>query len=131
MRWLFWLVMLLSAAALAQQTEANLDCKYTGKDFIYDCLVRLARGAEPLTGIQVTVSADMPSMPMAHNIKPVRAQPMKTPGEYRARLDLEMSGEWAVKLRLAGPVRDQLVLHYEFDERGARPVNRRGKPSRK
>ena len=33
-----------------------------------------------------------------------------------------MPGEWAVKLRLGGPVRDQLVLHYEFDERGARPV---------
>jgi hypothetical protein len=42
-----------------------------------------------------------------------------------------MSGEWAVKLRLAGAVRDQLVLHYEFDERGARPVKRSGKSPRK
>jgi hypothetical protein len=73
----------------------------------------------------------MPSMPMAHNVKPVKAQPTKTPGEYRARLDLEMTGEWAVKLRLAGPVRDQLVLHYEFDERGARPVTPGGRPARK
>jgi len=44
---------------------------------------------------------------------------------------LEMLGEWAVKLRLAGPVRDQLVLFYEFDEKGARPVTRSGKPPRK
>jgi hypothetical protein len=62
----------------------------------------------------------MPSMPLAHTVKPVRAQATKTPGEYRARLELEMTGEWAVKLRLAGPVRDQLILHYEFDEHGAR-----------
>jgi hypothetical protein len=25
-----------------------------------------------------------------------------------------MPGEWAVKLRLSGPVRDLLVLHYNF-----------------
>jgi hypothetical protein len=27
-------------------------------------------------------------------------------------------------LRLAGPVRDQLILHYEFDSKGATPVKR-------
>ena len=54
-----------------------------------------------------------------------KARPGKGPGEYLVRLDLEMQGEWAVKLRLAGPVRDQLVLHYEFDQRGARAVRRR------
>jgi len=46
------------------------------------------------------------------------------PGEYVAKLDLEMLGVWAVKLRLAGPVRDQLVLHYEFDSSGATPAKR-------
>jgi hypothetical protein len=59
---------------------------------------------------------------MAHNVKPVKAKPGREPGTYEARLDLEMTGEWAVKLRLAGPVRDQLVLNYEFDETGARPA---------
>ena len=131
MRWLLLVAWLMTGPALAQRVEAKLDCKHTGKDLIYDCVVRLARAGEPLTGAQVTVGADMPSMPMAHQVKPVKAHPTKTPGEYRARLDLEMSGEWAVKLRLAGPVRDQLVLHYEFDERGARPVKRSAKPPRK
>jgi hypothetical protein len=43
-----------------------------------------------------------------------------------------MTGEWAVKLRLSGPVRDQIVLHYDFDEKGARPsVRRSGTPPRK
>jgi len=71
-------------------------------------------------------------MPMAHNLKPVKAKPGKKPGDYEARLDLEMAGEWAVKLRLSGPVRDQLILHYEFDDKGARPaVRRSGTPPRK
>jgi hypothetical protein len=128
----FVLILLLAVSpALAQRLDAKLDCKHAGTDFVYDCTIRLTRGGEPLSGAQVTVGGDMPAMPMAHNVKPVKAQPTKTPGEYRARLDLEMAGEWAVKLRLAGPVRDQLVLHYEFDERGARPVRRSGRSPRK
>jgi hypothetical protein len=81
---------------------------------VYDCVIHLIRDNGPLEGAQVSVSADMPSMPMAHSVKPVKATPGKTAGEYRARLDLEMPGEWAVKLRLSGPVRDVLVLHYTF-----------------
>ncbi len=131
MRLLACVLLLVSLEAFGQKADAVLDCKHTGKDFIYDCRIKIDRGGEPLTGAQVTVGADMPSMPMAHNVKPVNAQPTNTPGEYRARLDLEMPGEWAVKLRLAGPPRDQLVLHYDFDGRGARPVKRSAKSPRK
>jgi hypothetical protein len=129
------LFLILAATALplhAQGIAAELDCRFTGKDFVYDCVVHLARGGTPLSGAQVAIGADMPSMPMAHNLKPVKAKPGSKPGDYEARLDLEMTGEWAVKLRLSGPVRDQLVLHYEFDEKGARPsVRRSGMPPRK
>jgi hypothetical protein len=123
---LLLLFSLLAPVAIAQPLRADMQCKPAGKDLVYDCVIRLARAGEPLTGAQLSVGADMPSMPMAHNVKPVKARPGNGPGEYLARLDLEMQGEWAVKLRLAGPVRDQLVLHYEFDERGARPVRRSG-----
>ena len=129
---LLGLLGLAAAPAAAQEIRAELDCKFTGTDFVYDCVIRLARGGTPFSGAQVSIGADMPSMPMAHNIKPVKAKPGKKPGDYEARLDLEMTGEWAVKLRLSGPVRDQLVLHYEFDEKGARPALRRsGTPPRK
>jgi hypothetical protein len=111
--------------------DAALDCKPTRTDFVYDCIIHLERQGKPLQGVVITVGADMPSMPMAHNVKPVKAKPGGKPGEYEAKLDLEMLGEWAVKLRLAGPVRDQLILHYEFDEKGARPVRRSGKLPRK
>ena len=108
------ILVLLPCAALAQRAEADLRCTHTGTDFVYDCVINLTRNNGPIAGVQISVSADMPSMPMAHSVKPVKATPGKTAGEYRARLDLEMPGEWAVKLRLSGPVRDVLVLHYTF-----------------
>ncbi len=119
---IFLLLTLAGFPALAQRAQAELACKPTKTDFIYDCTITLSRAGQPLAGAAITVGADMPSMPMAHNVKPVKARPGKAPGEYEAKLDLEMLGEWAVKLRLGGPVRDQLVLLYEFDEEGARPA---------
>ncbi len=121
---LLLILALLPAPAFAQAPKADLHCKSTGTDFVYDCTIRLTQGGKPLEGAKVTVGADMPSMPMAHNLKPVKAQPAQVPGEYKAKLDLEMLGVWAVKLRLAGPVRDQLILHYEFDSKGATRVRR-------
>lgn len=128
---LLLILALLPAAAAAQRAQAELECRFTGTDFVYDCLIRLQRAGEPLRGATVTVGADMPAMPMAHSVRPVKASPGRSPGEYRARLDLEMTGEWAVKLRLAGPVRDQLILLYDFDDQGARPVTRARTPPRK
>lgn len=122
MRTLLLALLLFPLASHAQKVRGELECKFTGTDFVYDCTIRLAHGAKPLDGARISIGADMPSMPMAHNPKPVVAKPGKAPGEYEARLDLDMIGEWAIKLRLSGPVRDQLVLHYQFDERGARPV---------
>ena len=128
----FGLILFFTALpVLAQRVQGELACKPTTTDFIYDCRIKLSRGGQPLPGAAVTVGADMPSMPMAHNVKPVKAKPGKVPGEYEAKLDLEMLGEWAVKLRLGGPVKDQLILVYEFDEKGARPVRRGDRPPRK
>ena len=126
-------VILLFAAfpLFAQKVQGELACKPTGTDFIYACTIRLSRGGQPLSGAALTVGADMPSMPMMHNVRPVKAKPGKVPGDYEAKLDLEMLGEWAVKLRLGGPLKDQLILLYEFDEKGAQPVRRADRPPRK
>ncbi|MEK6244606.1 MAG: FixH family protein [Pseudomonadota bacterium] len=127
-----YLCLIFSALpAFAQRVQAELACKPAKTDFIYDCTIKLARNGQPLAGAAITVGADMPSMPMAHNVKPAKAKPGKVPGDYEAQLDLEMLGEWAVKLRLSGPVKDQLILHYNFDEKGAKPVIRSGRPLRK
>jgi hypothetical protein len=121
------LLLLIALPAEAQRAQAELQCRYMDKQYVYDCTIKLTRAGQPLPGVEITVGADMPSMPMAHNVKPVKASPGKAPGEYEAKLDLEMEGEWAVKLRLGGAVRDQLILNYEFDINGARPAVRRRK----
>jgi hypothetical protein len=128
---IYFLLIFSALPVFAQRVHGELACKPTKTDFIYDCTIKLARNGRPLAGAEITVGADMPSMPMAHNVKPLKAKPGRAPGEYEAKLDLEMLGEWAVKLRLGGPVKDQLILHYDFDEKGARPVIRSGKPLRK
>src|SRR5262249_18092422 len=103
---------------------AGLACRATPPAHVYDCVLTLSSGGKPLQGAGVVVGVDMPSMPLAHSVAPVTATPGAAPGEYHFRLALEMHGEWAVKLRLSGPVRDQLILHYDFDGTRASPVRR-------
>jgi hypothetical protein len=99
------------------KARAEVSCAATAKPLEYDCTVKLSdqRSGEALTGVEVTVGADMPSMPMAHNVKPAKARPGNEPGSYRALIKLEMYGEWAVKVDLAGPVRDRIVKSMRFE----------------
>jgi len=113
--------LLLAALALpaaAQRLDAEVDCAPTSHDLVYDCrfVLREAKSGKPVGGADVSVSADMPSMPMAHNVKPVKATPGKAPGEYRARIELEMFGEWALKLNVRGPARDVVVKKFDARE---------------
>jgi YtkA-like len=112
--------------ALAQPVErakATVDCRPTAERLMYDCAIALrgARSGRPLAGVEVTVLADMPSMAMAHNVRPVKAAPGREPGQYLARVRFEMAGEWALRLRLAGAIRDQVVTHVRIGEAGADP----------
>jgi len=106
------------AHAAVQSLEANIKCQPTEADLIYDCLIQLvdARSAAPVAGASLTVGADMPSMPMAHNVRPVTAVAADMPGTYRARLALEMYGVWTVRLRIASPARDQITKTIEFQK---------------
>jgi len=113
------LALLLAAApAAAQRLAADVDCKPTKRDLVYDCRIALkeAKTGMPVSGAEVSVGADMPSMPMAHNVKPVKARPGGAPGEYLARIELEMFGEWALKLNVRGPARDVIVKKLDFRE---------------
>lgn len=105
---------LVAALAIAAPPNADVECKPADAQYVYDCTIRLSRDGRPLTGVEVSVGADMPSMPMAHNVKPVKATPGEKSGEYRARIELEMQGEWALKLRLSGAVRDLIVVKQHF-----------------
>jgi hypothetical protein len=119
----------VTAALAADRAKAVIDCKATSETLVYDCTIKLAnaRTAAPLEQAKVTVGADMPSMPMAHNVAPVAAKAGGAPGEYQARLALEMHGEWALRLKIEGPLRDQLVEVRTFDEKGSGPPQRKAR----
>jgi hypothetical protein len=105
-----------AAAAPAGRAKAEVTCKPAGQLLHYDCVIKLmkARTSEPLSGVTLTVGADMPSMPMMHNVRPVKAAPGEAAGTYQARLELEMHGDWAIQLNLSGPVRDRVVTILRF-----------------
>ena len=118
-------ILILAALALiaphanAAAPSAEVDCRPGEAQYVYDCMIRLSQDGKPLSGVEVTVGADMPSMPMAHAVKPAKATAGKSPGEYHVRIELEMHGEWALKLRLSGAVRDLVVVKQTFGPEGA------------
>ena len=123
--WACALTLLLPAGASAQvRARADVACRPTATALQYDCTVRLAnaRSGEPLGGVTLTVGADMPSMPMMHNVRPVAATPGQEAGTYQARVTLEMHGDWALQLNLSGPVRDRVVTVLRFEPDRALPV---------
>ena len=50
-----------------------------------------------------------------HNVKPVKAHAVAgKPGSYESRIELEMLGEWAVKLQFKAPRPDVVVRKLDF-----------------
>ena len=98
-------------AAGGERKDAEITCEPTEERLVYDCTVMVTkrRSGDPVTDAEFTVGADMPSMPGAHNVKPVQAIPGDAPGLYGARIHLEMLGEWAMKLDFTKPDRDRVV----------------------
>ena len=114
-------LLVLSAVAppaFAQRLDAEVDCKPTKHDLVYECrfVLKEVKSGRLVSGALLSIGADMPSMPMAHNLKPVRAAPGAAPGEYSARIELEMFGDWALKLNVRGPVRDVIVKKFSARE---------------
>lgn len=104
------------------RAKADIACEPATEKLQYDCTIKLAnsRTSEPLSGLDLTVGADMPSMPAAHNVRPVKAAEDLEKGTYKARIALEMYGEWALRLDLGGLIRDRVikVLRFERDRVG-------------
>lgn len=121
------------AGAAPIRARADVACRPAAHRLQYDCAVMLtnARTNEPLTGITLTVGADMPSMPMMHNVRPAKAVPGQTPGTYQVRIELEMHGDWALQLNLSGPVRDRVVTTMRFGPDRMMPAAPTKAPSQK
>jgi hypothetical protein len=105
------LALAATPAASHSRLKAELACTATQEHLAYECTVRIADTGsdEAIAGLAVEVKADMPSMPMAHNIPPVTAEPADEPGVYAFPIKLDMFGNWAFSMRLSGPREDLLV----------------------
>jgi YtkA-like protein len=128
-------ICLPAGSALAQvRARADVACRPAGAMLQYDCTITLtnARTGEPLPGVTLTVGADMPSMPMMHNVRPVQATPGADAGIYQARLTLEMHCDWSLQVNLSGPLRDRLVTILRFDPDRVTPAaSSRARPGHK
>ena len=116
-----------SAGAQAPSHRVDLGCQPTGAPLVYLCTVGVADAAgKPVDGADLILSADMPSMPMAHSVKPVKAQAVAgKPGAYACRIELEMLGEWAVKLQFKAPRPDVVVRKLDFQKDRVTPATPR------
>lgn len=103
-----------AAPAFAQRYQAGAECAATETALAYNCTIRLTEGDAPVEGAVFEVRADMPEMPMAHNLPPVAAEPGEKPGIYRVPLQLEMDGRWTLRLEITSPRRDLVIVHQDF-----------------
>ena len=101
------------------KTMSDVKCNSTEEKLVYDCMIYLTdtKTKEKISGAKFVVSADMPSMPGAHNIKPVIAHSMGL-GSYHVRLKLDMYGEWVLKMDFTKPRRDRIVKKMIFGGKG-------------
>ena len=110
-------MLLASVSALAgERVAADVSCTPAAERLTYDCAIMLKgkKSGDPVEGAELVVKAEMPSMPLAHNVRPVQATPGAMPGHYTATLELEMQGEWALTLDVSGPTRDRVVKKLDF-----------------
>jgi len=121
-----------AAAQTSDRPQVGLECVSYGRGPMLECLIDLKRrDGTPLDNAQITLGAIMPSMPMAHTIKPMKAASTGRPGEYKGTLTLEMLGVWSLDVDITGPVREKvsrnlLITVCKGDARCAAPPAKAG-----
>ena len=123
-RILFLLCVSLSGFAHAEaRAKLELQCVSFGDEPKLECTARIRNSkGDPINGAKLTLNAHMPSMPMAHSVKPTIAAATNQPGEYRGQLELEMPGVWVIQVDMSKPARDRFIrrLHIEPCEKDKR-----------
>ena len=97
--------------------KSQTDCKATSKKFQYNCNVLFLQKKELMRGYSGFVGAKMPSMAMAHNVKPVKfSEKEDMTGHYEFTIQLEMLGEWMFQYDISIPTRDRVIEKLIFDK---------------
>ena len=111
--------MILPSEKVLGKMMAEVECRGTEEKLVYDCMITLkdSKTGKKVEKAEFKVSAEMPSMPGSHNVKPVMARSIGM-GLYLVKLNLEMFGEWALKMDFTKPRRDRIVKKMIFGEKG-------------
>ena len=114
-----WFLTVPIPSAAADKKSAQVECAATDVRLTYDCIITLTNKTtgHAIKDAEFTVSADMPSMPGAHAIKPVAVMNHGM-GMYHVQLVLEMYGEWALTMDFTQPKRDRVVTKVTITKTG-------------
>ena len=97
--------------------KSQTECTATSKKFQYNCNVLFFHKKEPISGYSGIVGAKMPSMAMAHNVKPVKfSEKEGMVGHYEFTIQLEMLGEWMFQYDISIPKRDRVMEKLIFNK---------------
>ncbi|MYI89505.1 MAG: hypothetical protein F4082_04335 [Gammaproteobacteria bacterium] len=124
---IFLTVLLVPLLTFAdERSDAEVSCEATDQKLVYECMISIVgkKSRDPVIDAEFTVGAEMPSMPGAHNVRPVAAVPLDVAGKYRIQIDLEMMGEWVLLIDLTEPKRDRIVKKLHFSEKSVTEVEK-------
>jgi len=100
---------LLPSITQANMAKTQTNCMPHKQVLAYTCRVNLWSHNEPVSNASMSVSADMPSMPMAHNMRPIMVTPVVgLVGQYEFILELEMAGQWRLIYNILSPFVDRV-----------------------
>ena len=101
----------------SMMTVSQTECTATAKKFEYNCNVLFLHKKKAMSGYSGIVGATMPSMAMAHNVKPVKfTEKEGMAGHYEFIIQLEMLGEWMFQYDISQPKRDRVMEKLIFDK---------------
>ncbi len=115
-------IVLLSWSPTTQASTAGLivitQCEPTQIQLSYHCsfVIKDKKTNKPVDNIKLIIGADMPSMPMAHHIRPVLATKTEEIGVFNARIQLAMYGKWLLTIKVTGSRNDILVDTVTFNK---------------
>ena len=113
---IFSSTLFFSDISLSQGVKTLTECIPTKKSNQFSCKVMISDGTEPVVDKEIVVSAMMPSMPMAHNVKPAKLKMLNgMEGHYEFIIELEMLGEWMFSYDLQKPEKIRSIEKIIFD----------------
>ena len=111
-------------------TKSQTECTATSKKFQYNCNVLFINKKEPMSGYSGIVGATMPSMAMAHNVRPVKfTEKEGMAGHYEFTIQLEMLGEWMFQYDITNPKRDRVLEKLVFDKTQSIAIDKKHTPT--